>query len=320
MSNYWSSLSAVALVVLLADSVFAQADGVPVYPEGRGSRSNAPVMKALLELRNAGSLPVSKENIQEQMKRSSCKLDLPKPTTTRLESRELWKRARSSHLRIGWYYLCTKCDRWHLDLAGGYAIAKDVAATCAHVIKPVNIKQGYLVAADDIDRVYPVSEVLAHSPATDVAILRLKTDQLSPLPLSTDVYPGDEVACFSDPDGRRGFYSEGHVNRFVQRPFLRGKESAAQAAAGYDTSKTPVWLVCSTDWAPGSSGSAVIDQFGNAVGHVSEIETLVDPPRVPPAKNQSPKAEQAAPSPGTTIVFHDAIAANEVLALIKPAK
>ena len=30
----------------------------------------------------------------------------------------------------------------------------------------------------------------------------------------------------------------------------------------------------STDWAPGSSGSAVVDQCGNVLGHVSQISGL----------------------------------------------
>ena len=299
--------------------LWGQAPGVPVYQEGRGARQNAAVRQKMDALIKQGGL-LDMKAVESQMKRAQCKLELPSASQEPLESRELWKRARAAHLRIGWYYLCGKCDRWHTDLAGGYAITKSEAATCAHVVSAPEMKEGYFVAVDEEDRVFPVAEVLACNVATDCAILRLKTDQLSPLPLGTDVVPGDEVVCFSEPEGRRGFYSEGHVNRFTQRPFLRGKERKQYADAGFNVEVRPVWMSVSTDWAPGSSGSAVIDLKGNIVGHVSEIETLVDDPPEPAPKANAEggkkQPEKPAYTPGTTIVFHDAIVAREVMALV----
>jgi hypothetical protein len=187
------------------------------------------------------------------------------------------------------------------------------------------MKEGYLVAADDDDNLFVVTEVLASSRALDTAILRLKTDSLTPVSFSTDVHPGDTVYCFSDPMDRRGYFSQGMVNRFVRRPFLRKKElaeagkadgnakaavSSSPSRAAQSTLPTPTWLQVNTDWAPGSSGSAVLDICGNVVGHVSEIESVLEDP--------SPDAKRAArQSRGTMIVFHDAIAASNVLSLIK---
>ena len=40
-----------------------------------------------------------------------------------LPGREIARRAAAGYLRAGWFFQCTKCGRWHTNLAGGYAIA-----------------------------------------------------------------------------------------------------------------------------------------------------------------------------------------------------
>jgi hypothetical protein len=65
-----------------------------------------------------------------------------------------------------------------------------------------------------------------------------------------------------------------------------------------------------TEYAMGSSGSAVLDVCGNVIGHVSEIESMVDDQSDLPAKSRNA-------APGTVIIFHDIIGANNVRALIE---
>jgi len=307
---------ACALLFLLVSAriACAQAPGVPVYAEGRGSRPNAVLMEQAKKLQGDSAL-LSMTKALEQAQRTQCDIVLPAAESKPLTARELWQRARMSHLRVGQFYLCSKCDKWHLDLAGGYAITADGAvATCAHVIAPpANMKEGWLVVATEDDVLLPVTEVLACNVGTDCAILRVKSDQpLTALPLSLDVSPGDSVWCFSDPSGKRGYFSEGIVSRFVKRSFMTKKE-ADKLPEGTALAK-PVWLETTTDWAPGSSGSALIDQFGNGVGHVSEIQTVLEEP-LPVRKKKDAKTviEQL----GTQMVFHQAIGAVEVKALVK---
>ncbi len=305
-----------ALLFLLVSTSFAcaQAPGVPVYPEGRGSRPNAVLTEQAKKLQGASEL-LSMTKALEQAQRTECDVVLPPVDSKLLTPRERWQRARLSHLRVGQFYICSRCDKWHLDLAGGYAITADGAvATCAHVIaSPPNMKEGWLVAVTEEDVLLPVTEVLACNVGTDCAILRVKSDQpLIPLPLSLDVSPGDSVWCFSDPSGKRGYFSEGIVSRFVKRAFMSKKE-AVKLPEGTEVPK-PVWLETTTDWAPGSSGSAVIDQFGNTVGHVSEIQTVLEEPLpVRKKKDAATVIEQL----GTQMVFHQAIGAVEVKALVK---
>ena len=297
------------LLFLPVTCLQAQLPGVPIYPEGRGARPQAGLLAAARELYEAKAL-LAMDTLLEQSKRTSCELVLPAPETKELSGRERWQRARASHVRVGYYYQCTQCDKWHLDLAGGYAITADGAvATCAHVISPPDeMKEGYLITATDEDVVMPVLEVLAVNAGKDCAILRVKAEKLTPLPLATEGSPGDAVWCFSDPSGKRGYYSEGIVSRFVQRPFLRKKEQTE----GGDVPK-PLWLETTLDWAPGSSGSALVDSYGNCVGHVSEIEAVTEDP---PTRARG-KGAATTTALGTYIVFHHAIAAVEVKSLIK---
>ena len=305
-----------ALLFLLVSAriACAQAPGVPVYAEGRGVRPNAVLTEQAKKLQLASEL-LSMTKALEQAQRTQCDIVLPAADSKPLAPRERWQRALKAHLRVGQFYICSKCDKWHLDLAGGYALTADGAvATCAHVIAPPpNMKEGWLVVATEDEVILPVTEVLACNVGTDCAIIRVKSGRpLTPLPLSLDVSPGDSVWCFSDPGGKRGYFSEGIVSRFVKRPFMSKKE-ADKLPEGTEVPK-PVWLETTTDWAPGSSGSALIDQFGNGVGHVSEIQTVLEEPLpVRKRKNEGTVIQQL----GTQIVFHQAIGAAEVKALVK---
>ncbi|MBK8092399.1 MAG: trypsin-like peptidase domain-containing protein [Verrucomicrobiaceae bacterium] len=315
------------LLLSLTAASLAQSPGVPVYPEGRGSKAEAALIEKASALHAAKSL-LTEAQRSAQMQRKACSLALPTAATQTLSGRERWQRARAAHLRVGHLFLCNKCDEWHLNLAGGFIISSDGAVgTCAHVLTaPAQSKESYLVAATDMDEVLPVSEILAVNPATDSAILRVKSDiALTPLPLATDTSPGDDVWCFSDPSGARGYYSEGIVSRFVQRPFLRKRERE-QVKDTATAQQRPVWLETTLDWAPGSSGSALIDQCGNCVGHVSEIQAVLE--NTPPARAAKKKDDTATKvkkepqpfTPGTYIVFHHAIAVAELRKLIQEPK
>jgi len=284
-------------------ATFAQLPSVPLFPtDGR----EAEALKATAAKLRETDAFVPEATLIGQLSRTHCALTLPAPRKTRLTGRELWAAARAAHIRVGWSFLCTRCSNWHLDLAGGYALTKDGAvATCQHVVKrPANFKEGSLVAADENGAVYPVLEILASDVRSDACIIRIGAKDLKPLPLATEVAPGDRCFCFSDPLGQRGYFSDGIVNRFLTRHPT-------------DSTNLPpaTRLNVTTDWAPGSSGSAVLDEFGNAIGHVTTITTLPLAPKPKATESTGPKAER------TLITLHEAVSAKDVLALIhKPTK
>ncbi len=289
----------------------AQAVNVPVYDESNLERADDAAMKAAVQLHAAGGL-LAFGKVAEQLKeRKQCSLKLPAAGKEKLAPRDLWSRARNSHLRVGWLYHDHKKPAWQINLAGGYFISEDGAvATCYHVVEPDtdDMKEGYLVAATDDDKVYPVTEILAASRETDTCILRVKAAKITALPISIDVFPGDSVVCFSEPMGRRGYYSSGIVNRFLQSPESTGKKNESHPIT------KAVYIEVGTDWAPGSSGAAVLDAYGNAVGHVSTIEAVMEEPGDSAKKKKKNKPIQPT---GTLIIFHDAISAKHVKELVK---
>lgn len=195
---------------------------------------------------------------------------LPATKTTPLEPEELAKIARQAHLRVGYCYLCPHCENWHLNLAGGYAIASNAVVTCDHVVHPdQEMQEGYLIAVNQAGELLPVRRVLAHSSSMDVAILHVESPTLVPLALNPTVQQGAEAYCFSDPMGQLGYFSHGHVNRFFWSERFHGGDHRELMTARH------MRLNVSTDWAPGSSGAAVLDRCGNAIGHVAEIANLI---------------------------------------------
>lgn len=307
--------SSQVFLVVLTGCVCAAAQGpdVPVYKQGRresqyeGEISNT--ARELFATTNVLKLAGVKEQLNN---RPSCVLQLPKPKLAKLSAREICIAARESHVRLGWAYLCDKCDDWHVNLAGGYFLTADGAVgTCYHVVKPQReVRDGCLIAALENGKVLPVREILAANRYSDSAIVRVAGEGYKPLPLNTNVYPGDPAFCYSDPLDHRGYFSDGIVNRFYQFPGRRPISAPPSAAFA------PMRLNVSTDWAPGSSGSAVLDQFGNAIGHVSTIAALGDE-----ESSGSDTSESKEPTPFMMmIVFHEAVAARDMVGLVRSEK
>jgi hypothetical protein len=283
----------------------AQAPGVLICNQGRlDSQYQTGLVDAAKELYAAGD-GLRMPTAGKQMKRASCQLVLPEASTSRLAARDICIAARQSHVRIGWWYLCGKCGKWHLNLAGGYWLTADgAAATCFHVVDPKgDMREGCLVAVDDKGKVFPVAEVLAADRDSDACIVRIAGEGFTPLPLNTNLYPGDTVYCYSDPIDHRDYFSAGIVNRFYQ-PAVSAP-SGTRAAAAAD----PTRINVSTDWAQGSSGSAVLDECGNVIGHVSTISSSTG--------EANPKAQQTQAAKPAAIVFHEAVSARDVRRLIR---
>ena len=222
--------------------------------------------------------------------------------TELLRGREIAERAAKAYVRAGWIYHCAKCDRWHVRVAGGYAIAKNAIVTAYHVMgTPDAIKQGegYAVVIRGNDEFLSIVSVLAADETTDAIILHVATTDLYPLAFSTEARVGDPAYCFSDPRNARGYFSSGIVNRFYTRPGGKAGNPADQR------------FNVSTDWAPGSSGAAILDECANVIGHVARIlPLLADKPNAGSDEHD----ESAVP---TLMTLHEGVPARSVLKLIE---
>jgi S1-C subfamily serine protease len=289
-------LFAALLISGFLTSVRAQAPGVPVEQPVEGTGIKEVIEKAGV-LREAGKL-ASADRVKEFLSQPAAeKVTLPAPKSAPMSRKEIYQTARQDRVRVGWYYLCKKCNHWHTRLSGGYPLTEDgVIVTCHHVVKPGDdMREGYLIVVDGSGAVFPVTGVIADSSPCDTCVVRA-AGKFSPMPLNDAVSPGDSAYCLSDPLGATGYFSEGIVNRFFRKPGGRGTEDEA------------LRLNVSTDWAPGSSGSPVLDQSGNVIGHVSTISPL------------SAGSAEGQPQKGTQIVLHEACPARSVIALLKKAE
>jgi len=303
-----------AIFALHPNRMFAQAPGVPIERDEILTDDAQLVAKAAA-LKDSGKLLSSKQITAALKSPSPAPLVLPARSAERLEPRALAERGRRALVRIGWLYLEKRSKEWHVNLADGYAISADGAmATCQHCVAPEEqeMREGYLIASDASGNVFPVTAVLAQDKEMDAAIVRVEGGNFTPLALNDQTAPGDTVYVFSDPMSAVGYFTSGILNRFF---WLDGRKSTdASAIEGARNLRIHV----SADWAPGSSGAAVLDACGNAVGHVSVIDPLVsDDPLSPEEKPGKPgkKSKKKSPPPtdhSTLIILHEAVSARSV--------
>jgi S1-C subfamily serine protease len=288
--------AALAVMAAFVIDSSAQAPGVPIESPAPLAQNKA-LLEKLAALRETGKALDAAAAKAALEKPSPAVVELPPCRTTPLRPAEVWQAAQRSRLWVGWNFLCHKCEHWHVNLAGGYPISGDgVVVTCSHVAEPgADIKEGRLVAVDVEGKVYPVTGVIARSRTMDACLLRVEGLKLEPLPLNDQIRPGDPAYLLSSPLNVSGYFTDGMVNRFYWKTPRPGSDELKHLR-----------MHVSTDWAPGSSGSPLLDTCGNAISHVATISHLGD------AKNSGGKGV-------AHLTLHEAIPARSVQWLVKQA-
>lgn len=122
-------------------------------------------------------------------------------------------------------------------------------------------------AADYRGQVYPLVEFLGGSQSMDVAIVRVETRGLRPLPLARRPEPvAAWIAVLSHPGDQFYLFTQGHISRYSQN--LR------------DDGQLERWLNLTADYGAGSSGAPVLNRFGVVVG-MAAMTVSVDSPDEP---------------------------------------
>ncbi len=255
----------------LSLSSLAQTDDTPIY-EQRGSaikESQQEIIEKALVVREKVSA-LSKEEIDKQLIEPLPEtITLPPVLSEEMSTEDIAEHARKSNLRVGYCYKCMKCDHWHINLAGGYAIAPNVIATCDHVLATkTKMSDGFLVAYDHEGNIACGVAVLARNSVMDVTIIKIAGADFTPIPLNSEVKQGSTSYCFSYPLRQEGYFSTGIINRFYWDDSYRGEDKDSIDALCH------LRLNYSNDWAPGSSGSPLFDAAGNVTGHVSTISGM----------------------------------------------
>ena len=266
-------------ILFSISTAIAQSTGTPVEIQSANviEEEKKSITDAVFRLRDEGKI-IERNEIGGQ-------LENPKPETVKLAPRrtgelsneQLAVLARETSLRVGYVYLCPRCDDWHVELAGGYAVAQDIVVTCDHVVDSrKKMREGYLAVVGHDGRVAAASAVLARSKAMDAAVLKVAGTKVTPVALNRDVPQGAPAFCFSHPLSQRGYFSTGIVNRFYWNGKYQGEDRGTLDALRH------LRADFSTEWAPGSSGAPLLDRAGNVIAHVSTIANLGRAKNSPP--------------------------------------
>lgn len=110
-------------------------------------------------------------------------------------------------------------------------------------------------------KIYPISAILAYNKTADMALFKIETggDLLTPVPLGEDLVAGATVHALTHPEGYLYFYAKGVVSRTISRD-----------AANPFTNRTEI----TADYAKGSSGGPILDDYGNLIAMVSTTNSI----------------------------------------------
>lgn len=194
-------------------------------------------------------------------------MSLVKPRKKALDAAEIAALIQPSFVAFATAYDCGKCHRTHLNTASGYIISEDgLIATNHHVIEGfIESKNGKHLAmsiqTNDGD-VFLVSEIISSFKDADLAIVKVDTKgkKLTPLPLGNTAQVGDNVFVMSNPAPMINYFSTGKVARNYLSPISK-------------TSKLPQTDI-TADYAAGSSGAPIVDQYGNLISTVSSTRSI----------------------------------------------
>ena len=217
------------------------------------------IAEATKLINNKKATPI--ETLIKQLKRGKCSLKLPARSKRKLTRPELYRRNVAGVLIVSGLYKCGKCTKWHSSAASGFALTASGAIVTNHHVFESKTKKKTIIAMTHSGKVYPVKEVLAASKASDAAILQLDvgSDKLTPLPLAADTPVGSDVTVISHPRHRFYTLTEGVISRYSKNRTKRGMMDTVAITA---------------DFARGSSGGPIFDQFGNATAMVASTSSV----------------------------------------------
>ena len=118
-----TSIILIIASLALPPALSAQAPGMSIE-RNKLSMKDTSLIAIAQALRDEGKL-LGKDQVIAAMKAlPPVTIILPAANTKHLEPSEIAARARKALVRVGWFYLCPRCDKMHVNLAGVAAKAR----------------------------------------------------------------------------------------------------------------------------------------------------------------------------------------------------
>lgn len=206
---------------------------------------------------------------KEQLSGKTCKINTEELKSISYDGSSFYQTFRKGVLMMGRVYKCGHCPVDHISVASAFVVSKEgICVTNYHVFKSYDPSKpnDYITffVMDSEQNIYPVIEVLAASKQDDLAVFRIDPGEaeLHPLAIGEQKAPGASIHLISHPDHRFYTYTTGQINRHYIKP-----------------GTTTIRQSISAEFAKGSSGAPIMDDFGNVVGVVAGTQNIYYDPK-----------------------------------------
>lgn len=206
----------------------------------------------------------TQQEYQKQLKNKKCVVKLGEEGKVILTGASIYDEFKKAVLIIGKILQDDNAPNPMISPASAFVISEDgIAVTNHHIFKSLRIgsKEIYktIVVRDYEGNVYPVLEVLSASKKDDLVIFRIDTKGkvLNYIPLGSDLEVGANVHLISHPNSNFYTYTRGYLSRTYIK---RGTNNLRQTITA--------------DFAKGSSGAPIIDDYGNVIGIVAGTQNI----------------------------------------------
>lgn len=213
-----------------------------------------------------------RKNITRRMPSAmASSITLPPAGNVAMTPQELYRKRHESALIFGKAGMCGECPELHtVFIATATPVTEDgICFVNYHMVHPFvagtpNQTKGdsiYFVADRD-GQCYPLTHVLAYSADDDAAVIKVDTrgNKLNAIPLGSPAETGQHINLITHPKQMFYTYTQGYVTR----------------NAVYNFPDNPIidMMEISADFAEGSSGGPVMDDYGNLVGMVRATTSI----------------------------------------------
>ena len=206
-----------------------------------------------------GNQSVSLVELKKQLNQKHSGVEIGDIPFSTVSPNKLYDQISKSVLVIGRLYNCGKCSKWHTSTASAFVISRDgIIVTNHHVLE--NDDGEILGAMDYKGNVYSIEKVLAANEEDDLAILKLRNAELTPMALGKPANVGSDVWVISHPDRKMYMMTKGMGSRYNMIMDKNRKPGRRMSITA--------------DYAKGSSGAPVFNRKGQVVGVVSSTNSI----------------------------------------------
>jgi serine protease Do len=215
------------------------------------------------------SMSAIKKDVQKTKENTIVPVNLVKAGKHVMDPAEMVSKRKESVLIIWKYIPATgKAEKITTFATGIVLSANGICATNYHVMQNMIDTAYELYPSDSIlfvstssGKLYPITAILSYNKTADIALFKIDThsDRLNAFPVGEDLAAGAKVHTITNPQGYSYYYTTGVVARNV-----------CTDTADPFTNRTEI----TADYAKGSSGGPIFDDYGNLVAMVSTTYSI----------------------------------------------